>query len=206
MGDPGIAALDAMGNGGIGAVVVVNHHFAGRQFVVHPVEERLWLVPAGVELAAADYSLTRFKNSTQRLHRAIGDKRDAVDFVLPYAPRQAECMELALQRAGLTADQIDIVSTHATATTSGDIQECDALRRVWSGQAGNTRFNNTKSFIGHAMGAAGALELVDRGLQQHPASVQLLEMKGGLHRQAGQPGDESNGVRPTQRIRAEIFC
>ncbi len=54
--------------------------------LVHPVEERLWLVPAGVELAAADYSLTRFKNSTQRLHRAIGDKRDAVDFLLIDTP------------------------------------------------------------------------------------------------------------------------
>ena len=53
---------------------------------------------------------------------------------------------------------MDIVSTHATGTASGDIQECLALRRVWRDN-GRTAFNNTKSFIGHAMGAAGALEL-----------------------------------------------
>jgi len=83
---------------------------------------------------------------------------DACDFVLPSADRQAECMELALRRAGLRPEQIDIVSTHATGTTSGDVQECLALRRVF-GEDGHTKFNNTKSFIGHAMGAAGALEL-----------------------------------------------
>jgi 3-oxoacyl-[acyl-carrier-protein] synthase II len=53
---------------------------------------------------------------------------------------------------------VDIVSTHATGTVTGDIQEAAALRQVFNGQ-GRTLFNNTKSFIGHAMGAAGALEL-----------------------------------------------
>lgn len=83
---------------------------------------------------------------------------DATDFVLPNPERQAECVELALKRAGLKPEQIDIVSTHATGTTSGDAQECNALRRVFGGTS-RTCFNNTKSFIGHSMGAAGALEL-----------------------------------------------
>lgn len=83
---------------------------------------------------------------------------DAYDAVLPHADRQAQCIEMALQRAGLSADEVDIVSTHATGTPSGDVQECLALRRVF-GNSTRTRFNNTKSFIGHAMGAAGALEL-----------------------------------------------
>ncbi len=54
--------------------------------LVQPVEKRLWLVPAGVDLAAADYSLTRLKHSTQRLRQAIGDKSEAVDFVLIDTP------------------------------------------------------------------------------------------------------------------------
>jgi 3-oxoacyl-[acyl-carrier-protein] synthase II len=87
-----------------------------------------------------------------------GMNSDARDFVLPHADRQAECMDLALRRAGLAPHEIDIVSTHATGTASGDTQECLALRRVF-GANGHTLFNNTKSFIGHAMGAAGALEL-----------------------------------------------
>lgn len=83
---------------------------------------------------------------------------DATDFVLPNSERQAECVRLALRRAGLPPQAIDIVSTHATGTSSGDSQECAALRQVFV-DCPRTRFNNTKSFIGHAMGAAGALEL-----------------------------------------------
>src|SRR5215471_25032 len=83
---------------------------------------------------------------------------DASDFVMPNPDRQVECLQAALKRSGLEADDIDIVSTHATGTDSGDTQECAALRRVFGGSS-RTRFNNTKSYIGHAMGAAGALEL-----------------------------------------------
>jgi len=83
---------------------------------------------------------------------------DATDFVNPDPKRQAECMRLALRRAGLDPADVDLVSTHATGTTTGDVQECAALNAVFNGD-GRVLFNNTKSFIGHAMGAAGALEL-----------------------------------------------
>jgi 3-oxoacyl-[acyl-carrier-protein] synthase II len=83
---------------------------------------------------------------------------DATDFVLPNPERQAQCVKMALDRGGLTADRINIVSTHATGTNSGDAQEILALRKVFDG-CSTVRFNNTKSFIGHTMGAAGALEL-----------------------------------------------
>lgn len=84
---------------------------------------------------------------------------DASDFVLPNASRQAECMRLALDRAKLRPEDIDIVSSHATATEQGDIEESRALREVF-GDRPSLAINNTKSFIGHAMGAAGALELL----------------------------------------------
>ncbi|MCA8998049.1 MAG: beta-ketoacyl-[acyl-carrier-protein] synthase family protein [Planctomycetaceae bacterium] len=84
---------------------------------------------------------------------------DASDFVLPVAARQAECVQLALDRAGLKPEEIDIVSSHATATEQGDIEESRALRTVF-GDRPSLAVNNTKSFIGHAMGAAGALELL----------------------------------------------
>ena len=84
---------------------------------------------------------------------------DATDFVLPDPERQAECIRLALRRAEMNPDQISIVNTHATGTSSGDVQECRALMHVWGQNGSHTALNNTKSFIGHAMGAAGALEL-----------------------------------------------
>ena len=110
------------------------------------------------------YVLERLDDARARNAKIYGElvgyaiNTDATDFVLPNPERQAECVELALKRAGLAAEQIDIVSTHATGTGSGDTQECAALRRVF-GDSERTCFNNAKSFIGHAMGAAGALEL-----------------------------------------------
>jgi len=83
---------------------------------------------------------------------------DARDFVLPDANRQAECIQLAMKRAKINVDQIDIVSSHATATEQGDIEEASALRRIFADS--KAVINNTKSFIGHAMGAAGALEML----------------------------------------------
>lgn len=83
---------------------------------------------------------------------------DARDFVLPYGVRQAECMHLALQRANLQPEDVDLVNTHATGTKQGDIEECKAIRKVFAGSS-KTYVNNTKSIIGHSMGAAGVLEL-----------------------------------------------
>ncbi len=83
---------------------------------------------------------------------------DARDFVLPYGPRQTECMQMALDRAGMSAADISIINTHATGTKQGDIEECRAIRELFA-NCPETRINNTKSIIGHAMGAAGVLEL-----------------------------------------------
>ena len=84
---------------------------------------------------------------------------DAFDYVLPNSQRQTQCMELALKKAKISASDINIVNTHATATPEGDKAECRAIREVFDNNP-NTYVNNTKSYIGHTMGAAGALELV----------------------------------------------
>ena len=110
------------------------------------------------------YTLERLSDAKARSANIIAEivsyaiNTDATDFVLPNPERQAQCLQMALDRGGLTPDRINIVSTHATGTNSGDSQECIALRNVFQG-CDTLRFNNTKSFIGHAMGAAGALEL-----------------------------------------------
>ncbi len=105
---------------------------------------------------------------------------DANDPVLPNPERVAECMTLAIARAEIEPKDMDIVSTHATATETGDIQEATALRQVF-GDFDGVYVNNTKSFIGHAMGAAGALELAgnlgsfDDGLVHPTINVTSLD-------------------------------
>jgi 3-oxoacyl-[acyl-carrier-protein] synthase II len=83
---------------------------------------------------------------------------DGTDFVLPDAAGQNACIRGALASARLAPQEIDLVSTHATSTLSGDVVEARVVREVF-GDGPKTHVNNTKSFIGHAMGAAGALEL-----------------------------------------------
>ena len=110
------------------------------------------------------FTLERLDRALARGARIYGEiagygmNSDARDFVLPYGPRQRECMEMALRRADLSAADITIVNTHATGTQQGDVEECSALRETFA-DCPNTWINNTKSSIGHAMGAAGVLEL-----------------------------------------------
>lgn len=112
----------------------------------------------------AVYTLERLSDAQKRGAKIYGEivgyamNSDAVDFILPDPGRQAQCMRLALKRAGLKPGDIDILNAHATATQMGDIQEAAAIREIF-GDNSKTRINNTKSFIGHTMGAAGTLEL-----------------------------------------------
>jgi len=136
-------------------------------------------------------TLERLDDAVRRGAKIYGEiigyamNSDARDFVLPDSTRQAECVQLALKRAGLQASDIDIVSSHATATEQGDIEEAAALRKVF-GESSRTWINNTKSFIGHAMGAAGALELLgnlpsfDDGIAHATLNVTELDPRCAL--------------------------
>ena len=111
------------------------------------------------------YTLERLEDAQARGAKIYGEiggysvNSDASDYVLPNPIRQAECVRKAIAHAGLQASDIHIVNTHATATPLGDIQECEAIRAVFGEGCPDTYINNTKSYIGHCMGAAGALEL-----------------------------------------------
>jgi len=117
-----------------------------------------------VSEGGALYTLERLEDAQKRGARILAEivgysiNSDATDYVLPNPERQVECMNAALAKAQFAPGDIDIVNTHATSTPQGDIQECKAVRDIF-GNCPNTYVNNTKSYIGHAMGAAGALEL-----------------------------------------------
>ncbi|MDR3317301.1 MAG: beta-ketoacyl-[acyl-carrier-protein] synthase family protein [Puniceicoccales bacterium] len=110
------------------------------------------------------FTVERLSDAQKRNAKIYGEivgygmNTDATDAVLPNAERQAQCIRMALTGANLKPEDIDIVNTHATSTPMGDAIECEAIRAVFR-DSEKTYINNTKSFIGHAMGAAGALEL-----------------------------------------------
>ena len=110
------------------------------------------------------YVLERLDDALARNANIVGEiigyriNSDGTDYVLPNPERQEECIRQALANAKLNPSDVDLVSTHATSTPQGDEQECKAVRNVF-GEDSGTLVNNTKSFIGHSMGAAGAIEL-----------------------------------------------
>jgi 3-oxoacyl-[acyl-carrier-protein] synthase II len=110
------------------------------------------------------FVLERLSDALRRGAKIYGEvvgyaiNSDATDFIFPNKERQVECMMLALKRAGISPGDIDIISTHGTGTVEGDAVECQAIKEVF-GESPHACLNNTKSFIGHTMGAAGALEL-----------------------------------------------
>jgi len=118
-----------------------------------------------VSEGGALFTLERLEDAQARGAKIYGEiagyhvNSDASDYVLPNPTRQAQCVRKAIAHAALAPADIHIVNTHATSTPLGDIQECEALRAVFGEGCPDTYFNNTKSYIGHCMGAAGALEL-----------------------------------------------
>ncbi len=62
---------------------------------------------------------------------------------------------------------VDYVSAHAPATRPGDPYETDALKRALGHHARNASVSSTKSMIGYALGASGALDAATAALALH---------------------------------------
>jgi beta-ketoacyl-acyl-carrier-protein synthase II len=91
-----------------------------------------------------------------------GSSNDAFHMV---APRDqglgaAQCMRLALRKAGLAAEAVDYINAHGTSTPLNDKFETEAIKRVFGDQAYRLSVSSTKSMVGHMMGAAGAIESI----------------------------------------------
>jgi 3-oxoacyl-[acyl-carrier-protein] synthase-1 len=88
-----------------------------------------------------------------------GESSDAYHMAHPHPEGRGAviAIDLALKRAGLTADSIDYVNLHGTATPANDLIESRVLAQRF---AERTMASSTKGWTGHALGAAGILESV----------------------------------------------
>ena len=69
-------------------------------------------------------------------------------------------MKAALERAGMTPDDIDYINAHGTSTPLGDEIELNAVRRLFGSALDTASMSSTKSAIGHLLGGAGAVEAI----------------------------------------------
>lgn len=78
----------------------------------------------------------------------------------PEAAGPARAMRWALTDAGLDPEDIAYINAHGTSTVLNDPTETRAIKKVFGEQAYKIPVSSTKSMLGHAMGASGALEAI----------------------------------------------
>ena len=83
-----------------------------------------------------------------------GANSDGAHVTRPQQDTMQRCMELALKDAHLSPENIGYVNGHGTATEQGDIAETLATEAVF----GHIPLSSQKSYLGHTLGACGALE------------------------------------------------
>ena len=93
-----------------------------------------------------------------RIHAELvgwGTNSDGTHVTHPHAATMAQAMRLALVDARMTASSIGYVNAHGTATEQGDLAESQATNEVLGA---HVPISSLKSFMGHTLGACGALE------------------------------------------------
>jgi 3-oxoacyl-[acyl-carrier-protein] synthase II len=101
-----------------------------------------------------------------------GASADAHHITLP-APGgagAARAVRRALEKAGLSVDDVEHVNAHATSTPEGDRTELEMLRGLFGARAGEVSVTANKSMLGHTLGAAGSIE----------AAVTILSLRHGV--------------------------
>lgn len=76
------------------------------------------------------------------------------------AEQQSRCMALALEKAGITARELDYISAHGTGTPLNDETETLAIKKACGERAYHIPVSSSKPALGHTLGACTALEIV----------------------------------------------
>ncbi len=71
----------------------------------------------------------------------------------------ARAMQMALEHARISPNQVDYINAHATSTDIGDICETRAIKQVFGDYAYKVAISSTKSMTGHLLGGAGGVEM-----------------------------------------------
>jgi nodulation protein E len=90
----------------------------------------------------------------------FGMSADAKDITAPDAGGMARALKAVLADASLNPGDVQYVNAHGTGTAANDRTETEALKAVFGNHARKLAVSATKSMIGHALGGAGALEMV----------------------------------------------
>lgn len=78
----------------------------------------------------------------------------------PESAGKVRAMRWAVEDAGLALEAVDYINAHGTATTVNDASETYAIKKLFGERAYEIPVSSSKSVLGHAMGATGAIEAI----------------------------------------------
>jgi nodulation protein E len=90
----------------------------------------------------------------------FGMSSDARDLTTPDLGGATRAILNAMKDAGLNPEDVDYINAHGTGTRVNDTTETAAIKKAFGGHAGKLAISSSKSLFGHALGAAGALEML----------------------------------------------
>ncbi len=90
----------------------------------------------------------------------FGMSSDAKDITTPDVKGASRAVIKAMKDAGLAPEDIDYINAHGTGTRINDLTETAALKTAFGARAAKLAVSSSKSMFGHALGAAGALEML----------------------------------------------
>ena len=79
----------------------------------------------------------------------------------------ARCMQMALDDAGISCDQVDYINAHGTSTELNDLYETRAIKAVFKEYAHKVAVSSSKSMTGHLLGGSGGIEAVFSAMAVH---------------------------------------
>jgi 3-oxoacyl-[acyl-carrier-protein] synthase II len=89
-----------------------------------------------------------------------GTSSDAHHITAPSQAGQVAAMRNCLADAGLAAEQVDYLNLHGTSTKANDETEAAAVVEVFGPRGERMPASSSKSMLGHALGASGAMEFL----------------------------------------------
>jgi 3-oxoacyl-[acyl-carrier-protein] synthase II len=111
----------------------------------------------------------------------MGYSSDAYHITAPHPTGDgaSECMNMALENAGIFSEQIGYINAHGTSTPLGDVAETLAIKKTFKEHSKNLQISSSKSMSGHLLGAAGGFESIVCVMALHesllPPTINLEE-------------------------------
>jgi len=108
----------------------------------------------------------------------FGMSGDAYHMTAPDVDGPRRSMINALRNAGVNTDEVQYLNAHGTSTPLGDLNETNAIKAAFGGDAKKLVVNSTKSMTGHLLGGAGGIESVFTVLsiyeQKSPPTINIF--------------------------------